>query len=110
MKKVSTLRVFLVIDAIIILLLYFNADKYCDVPLSILPSSLGVHHVRKHFGYKSSLITEIVLLTASFLWMAVGTINISMSTTCQSTNPYVWWTVFVFVTFFWYGTQNVRTT
>ncbi|KAK1937216.1 putative membrane protein [Babesia divergens] len=101
MKLVSTLSIFIVIDIAILLLLYFNSDKYCDVPLSSLPSSLGAHYVRKHYGYKAGLIVEVILLTASFFWMAVGTVDISLSTTCQSTSPAIWWTAFVTITVFW---------
>lgn len=110
MKLVSTLSAFAVVDALVVLLLYCNSDKYCDVPLNwwlfgglllSFPSSLGAHHIRKQHGYKAGIIAEVLLITASFFWMAVGTVNISMSTTCQSTNPAVWWTVFVSITLFW---------
>lgn len=110
MKLVSTLSAFIFIDGLTLLLLYANRDKYCDVPLNwwlagglflSLPSSLGAHHVKKHYGYKAGVIAEVILLTASFFWMAIGTVNISMSTTCQGTSPAVWWTVFVSITLFW---------
>ncbi|KAK1441802.1 hypothetical protein BgAZ_501340 [Babesia gibsoni] len=90
MKLVSTLSAFAVVDALVVLLLYCNSDKYCDVPLNWWL-----------FGGLLLIIAEVLLITASFFWMAVGTVNISMSTTCQSTNPAVWWTVFVSITLFW---------
>eukprot|EP00371_Babesia_bovis_P000420 XP_001609067.1 hypothetical protein [Babesia bovis T2Bo] len=101
MRIVSTLGFFVFVDLLIGLILLSSYDKYCDVALSNFPSSFVAHHIKKAHGHKSGVIAEVVLLTSSFFWMAVGTVNISMSTTCQFTNPVVWWTAFVSVTLFW---------
>ncbi|EDO05499.2 putative integral membrane protein [Babesia bovis T2Bo] len=110
MRIVSTLGFFVFVDLLIGLILLSSYDKYCDVALNLwlaiglifsFPSSFVAHHIKKAHGHKSGVIAEVVLLTSSFFWMAVGTVNISMSTTCQFTNPVVWWTAFVSVTLFW---------
>ncbi|UVC54702.1 hypothetical protein MACJ_003672 [Theileria orientalis] len=33
--------------------------------------------------------------------MALGTIEVSMSTTCQETSPVIWWICFVSINIFW---------
>ncbi|ORM40304.1 uncharacterized protein BXIN_1939 [Babesia sp. Xinjiang] len=95
MKLVSTLSAFALVDAIIIILLYFNAEKYCDVPLNMwlvvglmlsIPSSVGAHYVKKFYGHKAGLVAEVVLLTASFFWMAVGTIDVCRNEINKSLN------------------------
>ncbi|UVC49977.1 hypothetical protein MACK_003600 [Theileria orientalis] len=66
-----------------------------------LPSSYGSYLVKKKYGTKLGLLTEVVLLVTSFFWMALGTIEVSMSTTCQETSPVIWWISFVSVNIFW---------
>ncbi|KAK2197890.1 hypothetical protein BdWA1_000893 [Babesia duncani] len=121
MKLTSTLVYFVAFDAFIILLLFFCYDKLCDVPLKwwlfgglvlSVPSSIGSHFIRGKYGYKAGLLTEVSLLILSLFWMAVGTIEVrileivtlqskvTISTTCQSTNPGIWWTVYILITIF----------
>ncbi|EAN33010.2 putative integral membrane protein [Theileria parva strain Muguga] len=101
---------FLTSDVFILLILFLNRDKECDVPLYTwlvvglllsFPSSYLTYIINNAYGTKSGLLAEVVLLIVSFFWMAVGTIEVSMSTTCQNTNPGVWWVSFVSINIFW---------
>nr|PIM05196.1 putative membrane protein [Toxoplasma gondii COUG] len=88
----------------------FELKSECDVPLNwwllgciffSIPATYTTNLVKKLYGFDATIGMEIVLLVIGFLWMAIGTIGINMSTTCESTAPLLWWTVFISVTLFW---------
>eukprot|EP00375_Theileria_parva_P002612 XP_765293.1 hypothetical protein [Theileria parva strain Muguga] len=83
--------------------LFDPEDTWLVVGLLLsFPSSYLTYIINNAYGTKSGLLAEVVLLIVSFFWMAVGTIEVSMSTTCQNTNPGVWWVSFVSINIFWY--------
>ncbi|PFH37955.1 putative membrane protein [Besnoitia besnoiti] len=81
-----------------------NVDADCDVPLKwwllgctffSFPATYMTGLIKKYYGFEPTIWAEILILVLGFIWMGIGTIEINMSATCESTAPSMWWTVFV---------------
>lgn len=102
--------IIIVLDIILLSALLINLNRSCEGYLRVwiigaifLSSFLFsfVKRVQTLLKDDKGLYSEVFLLFLCFLWIYYGTIEINKSSACQKNAPFLFWTVFSFVTTAW---------
>lgn len=99
-----------ILDTILLLVLFIDGTINCEGYLrtwvvgTIFLSTFFlsfVKRVKKIVKDEKGFFFEVFLMLLCFLWIYYGTVQINKSSACQKTAPFIFWTVFSFVTTTW---------